>query len=179
MRSDTPTEADIPDLARVHVQSWQAAYAGLLDAAYLAGLSVEERCLSWQRILAAGESTTWVARDDAGRVQAFLSHGPSRDRDAPTDRGEIWALYAHPTAWGRGAGRALMDCALQALRAQSLASVGLWVLRGNQRGIRFYEAAGFAEVPGSVQRFELGGRPVEELAMLRFLTADPSPSRPR
>ena len=44
-------------------------------------------------------------------------------------------------------------------------------LRGNRRGIRFYEAAGFAEVPGSVQRFELGGHPVEELAMLRFLPA--------
>jgi len=178
MRIDTPTKADIPDLARVHVQSWRAVYAGLLDASYLAGLSVEERMLSWQRILAAGESSTWVARDEAGRVQAFLSHGPCRDRDAPPDRAEIWALYAHPDMWGRGAGRRLMDCALHTLRAQGMASVSLWVLRGNRRGIRFYEAAGFAEVPGSVQRFELGGSPVEELAMLRFLTEDPSPSLP-
>lgn len=169
MRIDTPTDADIPDLARIHVQSWQVAYAGLLDAGYLAQLSVQERVLSWQRILAAGESTTWVARDDSGRVQAFLSHGPCRDRDAPADRGEIWALYAHPDAWGRGAGRSLMDCALQTLRAQGMRSVSLWMLRGNQRALRFYEAAGFAEVPGSVQRFELGGRTVEEQAWLRFL----------
>jgi hypothetical protein len=77
MRIDTPTAADIGDLARVHVQSWQAAYAGLLDADYLARLSVEERMLSWQRILAAGESSTWVARDDGGRVQAFSATGPA------------------------------------------------------------------------------------------------------
>lgn len=153
------------------MQSWQAAYAGLLDAAYLSGLSLQERCLSWQRILAAGESTTWVARDDGGRAQAFLSHGPCRDRGAPADRGEIWALYVHPGHWGRGAGRVLMDSALRTMQAQGLASVSLWVLRGNQRAIRFYEAAGFAEVPGSAQRFELGGRPVEEVAMLRFLQA--------
>lgn len=171
MRLDTPTDADIPDLARIHVQSWQAAYAGLLDAAYLSGLSVQERCLSWQRILAAGESTTWVARDDEGRAQAFLSHGPCRDRGAPEDRGEIWALYAQPGHWGRGAGQMLMACALRTMQAQGLRSVSLWVLRGNQRAIRFYEAAGFAEVPGSLQRFELGGQPVEELAMLRFLQA--------
>lgn len=171
MRIDTPTQTDIPDLARVHVQSWQAAYAGLLDAGYLAELSVQERALSWQRILAAGASTTWVARDDSGRVQAFVSHGPCRDRGAPADRGEIWALYAHPDAWGLGAGRRLMDCALQSLQAQGMHSVSLWVLRGNQRATRFYEAAGFAEVPGSVQRFELGGRTVEEEAWLRFLPA--------
>lgn len=171
MRIDTPTEADIPDLARVHVQSWQAAYAGLLDAVYLAGLSVEERMLSWQRILAAGASTTWVRRDDEGRVQAFLSHGPCRDRGAPADRGEIWALYAHPSQWGQGTGRRLMEGALRTMQAQGLRSVSLWVLRGNRRAIRFYEAAGFAEVPGSAQRFELGGRPVEEVAMLRFLQA--------
>jgi len=179
MRIDTPTAADIGDLARVHVQSWQAAYAGLLDADYLARLSVEERMLSWQRILAAGESSTWVARDDGGRVQAFLSHGPCRDRQAPADRGEIWALYAHPDHWGHGAGRALMDCALRTLQAQGKTSVSLWVLRGNGRGIRFYEAAGFAPVPGGVQRSELGGRTVEEQAMLRFLPAAPSPLPPR
>lgn len=169
MRIDTPTEDDIPDLARVHVQAWQTGYAGLLDEDFLRQLSVDERAAIWRLILAAQESTTWVMRDDAGQVQAFLSHGPCRDKDAPPDRGEIWALYVHPTVWGRGVGRALMDCALEALQAQGCRSVSLWALQGNQRGIRFYEAAGFAEVPGSVQTFELGSQPVQEVAYLRFL----------
>lgn len=169
MRLDTPTDADIPDLARVQVQSWQAAYAGLLDAGYLHRLSVDERAATWRLTLAARASTTWVARDDDGRVQAFLSHGPCRDPNAPPDRGEIWALYARPDRWGRGMGRALMDCALQTLQAQGCRSVSLWVLRGNQRGCRFYRAAGFAEVPGSAQTFVLGCRRVEEVAYLRFL----------
>ena len=36
VRDATPDDA--PDIARVHVRSWQAAYQGLIDEAYLASL---------------------------------------------------------------------------------------------------------------------------------------------
>ncbi|MBK9136765.1 MAG: hypothetical protein IPM15_21045 [Betaproteobacteria bacterium] len=65
-----------------------------------------------------------------------------------------------------------------ALRAEERREVSLWVLSGNARGVGFYRAAGLAPVAGSAQRFDLGGRQVEEVQMLRSLDAGvPSAAR--
>ncbi|MDN5795815.1 MAG: hypothetical protein L0H79_08705 [Intrasporangium sp.] len=61
---------------------------------YVAGLSVTEFAERWrQRLGDQGSSdlgTTLVARDAAAEIVGFVSAGPSRDDDAPTE----WELYA-------------------------------------------------------------------------------------
>lgn len=153
--------ADAPEIAALHVRSWQVAYAHLLPAAFLASMSVVERTQRWQGILTVAESLTVVAVVDR-RVIAFVSYGNCRDDGAPADRGEIWAIYAAPETWGRGAGRALLAHAVERLAAAGYRETALWVFAGNARGRRFYEAAGFQAVAGSEQSFELGGAMVEE-----------------
>ena len=109
--------------------------------AMLAAHTVELREAAWENILALphiDRPTTVFER--AGRVVAFATVGPSRD---DPDAGEVWALYAHPDAWSTGAGRALLEDGLAFLATQGWPSVMLWVLEGNQRAIRFYDAAGF------------------------------------
>ncbi len=59
--------------------------------------------------------------------------------------------------------------ALQDLRTAGHIHCSLWVLVDNLRGLRFYRAAGFDEVPGSRKVFELGGRSIEELELSRPL----------
>ena len=157
---------DALPIARVHVRSWQAAYASLLDPTWLAALSVAERAERWARILANRESEVFVSRQDQ-RVTGFVSLGPSRDPGAAATQGEIWSLYAAPEVWGSGTGRALLGHALQHLQASGFQSASLWVLSGNERGIRFYERCGFSRVPGSENSFELGGRQVQEAAYRR------------
>lgn len=152
-------------LARVDVRSWQAAYAAILAPDFLAALSEPDRARRWREILqqTGSASQTLVALSDANAVLAFVSLGPCRDDGAPTEQGEIWALYADPDAWDQGLGRALLMRALDELRARGFRAVSLWVLSDNLRGRRFYEACGFAPVAGSAKRFELGGREVEEI----------------
>src|SRR4051794_10922273 len=41
------TVADAPALGRVHVTSWRQTYAGIVPAAFLAGLSPENRAATW------------------------------------------------------------------------------------------------------------------------------------
>ena len=59
--------ARLPDaaaMAVVHVESWQAAYVGLVPAVVLNQLSVSARAASWTRVLVDGEargSRSWVA----------------------------------------------------------------------------------------------------------------------
>lgn len=153
--------ADAPAIADLQVRSWQVAYAPLLPAAFLASMSVPERTQRWQGILAGLASVTAVAEVERN-VVAFVSYGNCRDAGAPAGRGEVWAIYAAPESWGRGAGRALLAHAVDMLAAAGYRETALWVFTDNARGRRFYEAAGFQAVAGSAQRFELGGVMIEE-----------------
>lgn len=137
MRLATP--ADARGIAEVQVAGWHATYRGLMPDEKLDAFTVDVRAPAWQGHLARhGEVTLVLER--AGVIVAFGSFGPSRDVEG---QGEVWALYAHPDAWGTGAGRALMDEGLRLLAGRGFARTMLWVLEGNTRAIRFYEAAGF------------------------------------
>ena len=57
-------EADVEDaegLARVNVISWQAAYRGLIDQAFLDSLDLQGRTQSWGRILHQSRGKVLVA----------------------------------------------------------------------------------------------------------------------
>lgn len=157
--------ADARALAVIHVTCWRAAYAGIMPDALLAGLSVEDRERSWRRNLetpASSEGHTWLV-EVAGRALGFASTGPCRDADRPSGF-ELWALYLDPAAWGRGLGRALMAFVLADAAARGHDTLSLWVLDGNTRGRRFYEAAGFRADGGAKIEIEGGA----ELPHLRY-----------
>jgi ribosomal protein S18 acetylase RimI-like enzyme len=154
--------ADCRAIAAVHVASWQAAYAGVLDAAFLAGLSIERREQLWRQVLSEQRSKLLVGCRDSAIV-GFVSFGPSRDSDAPDGRGELWALYAHPAAWSTGVGRDLWVAARHHLLSSGYSSITVWVLGRNERAIAFYSKAGFqAEAE---KQSEVGGKLLHELRM--------------
>jgi GNAT superfamily N-acetyltransferase len=99
-------------------------------------------------------------------VIAFASVGPDRD-DAT--RGELYAIYALPEAWGTGAGHALMDEAVAALRDAGHADAVLWVLADNPRARRFYEREGWS-ADGTTKSEEWLGLTVAEVRYRRALS---------
>lgn len=162
MRIEPATAADARRVAQVHVRAWQVAYTGILAGDFLAALSVDKRESMWLGAIEKKTPELLVARvDDA--VIGWVSFDASRDKGAPANAGEVWALYVDPAHWAGGTGRALLKRARERLRERGFASISLWVLAANARAIRFYMAAGFALDAGSAQTFELGGRPVQEL----------------
>jgi ribosomal protein S18 acetylase RimI-like enzyme len=96
--------------------------------------------------------------EDEGSIVAFASCGDSRD--APGE-GELFAIYALPEAWGSGAGSALMDAVLRALRRSGFATAHLWVLEDNPRARRFYEREGWTD-DGERREEEFLGAPITE-----------------
>lgn len=166
MKATTATIEDASPIADVHIRSWQAAYAEILDPEFLAALSVESRTARWQAILSANDSTTLVVRQGS-EISGFVNFGKCRDAEAPGDQGEIHAIYVAPSAWGKGVGRELMIQAMNELRALGFLSVSLWVLSNNLRSIRFYESFGFERVPSSMKLTDVGGRQVEEVIYVR------------
>lgn len=136
---------DVAEIAEIHVRSWQAAYLGLIPQSYLDSLTPAQRVPGWTRTIKDGDASrgaTLVATDDRNRVVGFAHVQGSRDDDCATV-GEVWAIYLEPAAWGTGAGRALMTAALGRLTELGYRHATLWVLDGNARARRFYEAAGF------------------------------------
>lgn len=143
---------DAEAIARVHVAAWQHGYRNLLPDDLLASLSVPQRAEQWRkRLVDAHGAATWVAGDADEPVRGFASAGPSRDDDAPTGTGELYALYVHPASWGTGVGSRLMTSALEVLGDAAT----LWVLETNQRARRFYARHGWR--PDGIRKHETRG----------------------
>jgi L-amino acid N-acyltransferase YncA len=157
---------DVATIAEVHVGTWQAAYRGVLPAAFLDALGPERSRGAWAR--AVQRPGVLVAEQD-GAVVGFVHTVPSRDDDAdPAVVGEVTSIYVRPGAWGTGAGRALMAAAVDALRGAGFREATLWVLAENPRARRFYAAAGWAE-DGATKDDVVGGAPVTEVRYRRAL----------
>ena len=138
---------DAAAIADVHVQTWQATYEHVFGAERVAGIG-DGRRAQWEERLAAPPPGRQVfVAEDGERVTGFVSIGDSRDEPG---KGELFAIYVLPEAWGSGAGPALMASALEALSRYSSAT--LWVLEDNPRARRFYEREGW--IPDGGRRDE-------------------------
>ncbi|MGV8881187.1 MAG: GNAT family N-acetyltransferase [Rhodoglobus sp.] len=150
---------DASGVARVHVDGWRAAYRGLLPDSVLDGLRVEDRAVRWSRWIAASDVGTrndpgvseghrmLVAEVD-GHVVGWATLGPGRD-EGMADHGELAGLYVHPDHWSLGIGFALITQVETELRASGITEAYVWVLRGNDRAIRFYEQCGWRSDGGT------------------------------
>jgi ribosomal protein S18 acetylase RimI-like enzyme len=139
--------ADVPELARLHLASYRAAYRGLLPGAFLAGLTLADRERRWRASLANPERKTFITNIRNGPhvpLAGLAEIGPCRDTDAPSGTGELIALHIAEAFWRRGIGERLHDRAVREMIAHGLATATLWVLTGNERARAFYEAMGWS-----------------------------------
>lgn len=153
------SEDEAKGKAYVHCMAWKEAYRGLIDQAFLDARTLgfsEERAL---RAFRSGV-TTLLAKDGE-RVVGFADYGPCRDDDL-RDAGEVYAIYLLSDYYGQGIGTRLMEAAFQAMAGCNTFVV--WVLKGNERAMRFYHGLGF-EFDGAAQTLNLGGE-VTDLRMI-------------
>lgn len=144
----TPMQpADADGKGFVHYQSWQEAYAGLMDPVYLQNHTLE-KCI---RIAHRWPDNLLMAKD-SDRVIGFAGYGRYRDDSLP-DCGEIFALYVLRAYHHRHVGYDLLRAAME--RLTDYPRVALWVLAGNENAIRFYERFGFV-LDGTQQSIVLG-----------------------
>jgi GNAT superfamily N-acetyltransferase len=160
--------SDASAIGRVHVETWQAAYAGLLPDSMLASMSDARQSAWWSRLLAdPGEARgVFVADDEEMGVVGFGSCGPVRDPPEGLDGseikvGEVYTLYVEPDFQNRGLGRRLLDALFRQLRADGCDTAVLWMLAANPTRF-FYEGLGGEAVGHRVDT--MAGSDVEEMA---------------
>jgi len=146
LRIRRATIDDSEQIALAHLRTWQAAYAQVLPAGYLAAFDPAEWTQRRRRLLAGRvpPAEVFVAEVD-GEIAGHAAAGSFRDEDGINVEGigEIMAIYVVPERWSTGVGLALMRTAVDHLVAHGLIEIRLWVIAGNPRARRFYERFGF------------------------------------
>lgn len=161
LRIERARPADASALARVYVETWRAAYAGLVPDRVLIAMQEpvhETRFAGW-----IGRQTEkqfiLVAHMPAAGPVGLCSAGPARG--GPKTDGEIYLLYVDQDWQNRGIGRSLLRAALRGLRAGGYSRAMLWVLSGNPSRF-FYEAVGGVRAAERTER--LWGTDLKEIS---------------
>ena len=136
----------------VHYKSWQETYRGLMEASYLEGVTLE-RC----QAMARKWTDNILVAKDGDKVIGFAAYGRCRDEEA-SDYGEVFAIYALSEYHGQKVGYELMNAAFEKLKEYE--TIVVWVLKGNEKAIKFYERCGF-RFDGMEKDVMLGGRNTE------------------
>ena len=124
----TAADADVEAIAAVQVAAWRVAYAGIMPAAFLAGLDPAEVARARREL--PPQANMLVAESPAGDVRGFCVFSAH----------EVHAIYVDPAHTGEGHGRALLAAAREAIGGAFVA----WVAERNHPARRFFERSGLA-----------------------------------
>ena len=168
---------DAPGIAAVHVAAWRSAYAGILDDAYLAGLSEARFTAFYQRAIldrraghavfvatAGGADQPGDAAGAEATIIGFASGG--RARRSGLAEGEVETLYVLDDYRERGVGRRLMRAMAAHLRAIGCNSALVWVLAANPSRWFYRRLGGKLAMTEAIR---VAGQPAQQTA----LTWDP------
>jgi GNAT superfamily N-acetyltransferase len=135
--------SDARAIAEVSVASRRWSYRDLLPESDLVALSVEETTADFAQGLAElPPGSAVLVAERAGRVVRYAYVLPSPDADVTAGTAELGSLYVTEDVAGTGEARALMDAAIDHVRAAGQGVLMLWVRRENGRARRFYEKHG-------------------------------------
>ncbi|MEV4320207.1 GNAT family N-acetyltransferase [Actinocrispum sp. NPDC049592] len=169
----TAKPEDIAEIARIQVDTWRAAYTGILTDEVLRSLDPAELGEIWQDTVEHGDATVYVATEGEWRV-GFCAAGPAPETEVadhegllPEDAstiGLIGTLLVEPR-WGRrGHGGRLLATAAQGLKQTGATRGMVWIPENDGVSIAFYERAGW-ERDGMVRTLDAGGRPLREIRL--------------
>ena len=128
---------DSPALARVQVDSYRTAYAGILPQAYLDHFTYEEQEQDWRKLLSAARSSAsatddilLVAETQAGEIAGYALGRPGPTGIPPYDS-ELVALHVRQTHQRLGIGRQLISAVAGQLQQRGCKALLLWTLAMN------------------------------------------------
>lgn len=121
------TIEDIPQVAKLHVETWQQSFRGIAPQNYLDGLSVEKRQKAFRERFFDEDYRMFVAETSDSEVVGFVDVGkPSEGVDG--FEAELYAIYLLPEFQGKGIGGKLFKVATQDLLDRNYKSMDLQTL---------------------------------------------------
>ena len=101
--------SDASAIARVRVESWRAAYRGIVPDDFLDGMDAAQWADGCRRLLDNPRErlVSFVAEED-GAIVGMTGAGPNRGDDTPCSV-ELFLIYLLPGHWRRGIGLTLVN----------------------------------------------------------------------
>lgn len=169
---------DAADIGRIQVETWRTAYAQLLPAPVLSGLSAEAAAATWSAAITAAPSARHhilVALEQQWRV-GFVALGPADDLEdgdpEPATTVAVATLLVEPR-WGRrGHGSRLLAAAVDHARGDGMTRGVIWIPEGDTASRDFLVSAGWAP-DGLVRALDTGAGELREIRLYAGLGADP------
>jgi GNAT superfamily N-acetyltransferase len=155
--------ADVPEIARIQVDTWRTAYTRFLPESVLAALDVTAAAQAWEAAVVSPPSPAHhvLVATEGSYTVGFVAVGPSGDEDARPGEAEVAALLVEPR-WGRrGHGSRLLAAAVDFLHQDGVTGLVAWVPDGDRASTAFYESAGW-EPDGTARILEADGGSVRE-----------------
>ncbi|TWP50191.1 GNAT family N-acetyltransferase [Lentzea tibetensis] len=159
------TAQDVPEITRIHRDTWRVAYAELLPREVLDGIDAQD---AWRD--AVEHATVLVATEGDWTVgYCVIGLAPAEetakaDGSLPADAGTtvLVTVLVEPR-WGRRghAGR-LLATAAEAAREQGATRGIAWIPEADKASKGFYERVGWM-ADGTVRTLDAGGRPLREI----------------
>ena len=156
------TQQDAAAVAALHLNACRMAYAGQVPDEHWAATPMAKRVTFWKEAIEYGEPQVIVAVDGK-EIVGFVGFDRSRDPKSKNTTGEIWAIYAAPERIGQGVGLALWDAARDACEDEGFNEVTAWVFVRNERGLSFYDTAGFKREMKTLRTTPVGSTRLEEV----------------
>ncbi len=132
---------DSAGIARVQVDSYSTAYAGILPQEYLGQFTCEEQEQDWRDWPDAHpDDLLYVAENEDGEIAGYALGRPGPGNLAGYDC-ELVALHVHRRYRRQGVGRRLIAAMTQQFKQLGCSALMLWVLEKNAARA-FYERLG-------------------------------------
>lgn len=152
------TAADAQAIGAVFDAAVRAGWSYLGDVAQTPMFPPDE----WDKEVAdhAPPNVLLVAVDEPSAIVGFVAAHPAE--------GELFLLFVHPEAAGRGIGRRLLDAGHAALRDAGCREAFLYTHEQNERALAVYAAAGYRP-DGSVRETDFRGTQLREPRLVKRL----------
>lgn len=155
--------ADVDAVVRIQSDTWRAAYAGLVPAAALAGLTGPDAREAWGAAIAAGGGYHVLVAEEGEWTVGFCAAAFYAGEDGAAIA-EVTTLLVEPR-WGRrGHGGRLLAAAADALRGHGATAGRAWVPEVDTVSRAFYGRAGW-DADGAVRGLDTGDGTVREIRL--------------
>ncbi len=157
-----PTLDDAFEIARVHAESWQTAYRGIVPDEFLDSIEVDVWAERHRRNMAEDPAglVSYVAVIES-EIVGWALGGPNREEYLDY-AGELFTIYLLPGHLRRGIGRKLIAVVAESLLGLGFESMLVWVLAENWPARKFYEAQGGIYL--GEQAITIGGASLKEVS---------------
>ena len=161
---------DIPEVAKLHVDSWNNTYKGIIEQDYLDSMkkNLDKRIERMKEEFHLRKMIVATINDEIVAFSEFiLSNEFSKDLDIEC---ELCGLYVKNEYLKSGIGTQLFDYVRNIFIKNHKKKMGLWCVEENNNAINFYQKKG--GVVTAKKKFTLAGKEYSEVALEYKLGVD-------